>query len=101
MRRIEPRPYRVGTGDGNEPESLEALQHRRDKHDRLTRGRPARAFSEILKDRLRAGAAEAPPARVEQPPPGAIDPHIGLDPRQDASLANARTSRSAKVIIKG
>lgn len=100
MRRIDPRPHRVGsdpsTGD---PESLDDLQIRREKHERITRGKPERPFSKVLADRMRGGPEPAPEPPAP-PPRGAIEPHLGLTPQQDRRLASGQT-RSAKVIVKG
>lgn len=100
MGRIDTRPRRVGTGDMEEPEYLDELEVRRAKHDRLTRGKPAKPFSSVLRAQMYGDEPEEEEAR-EPPEPGAIDPHLGLDPRQDASLASSKGHRSAKVIIKG
>lgn len=98
VRRIEPRPYRVGTGDTTDPDHLDELQVRREKHDRLTRGKPERPFAAVLRERMRDGEPEPePPPTI---PPGAIEPHLGLDPRQNPELA-AGQGRASKVIIKG
>jgi hypothetical protein len=86
------------TGD---PDSLDDLQLRRERHERLTRGPPARPFSSVLAAARRGGAPEPVPEPLAPAPPGAIDPHLGLDPRQDAALASGSGRRSATVIIKG
>ena len=100
MRRIETRPYRVGSGGATEPEAFEDLEVRREKHERLTRGKPAKSFKQILKERMYGEDEEQDPSPPE-PSSGAIEPYLGLDPRQDAQLANQKGRRSAKVIIKG
>ncbi|MEL6189114.1 MAG: hypothetical protein AAFU79_31215 [Myxococcota bacterium] len=99
MRRIETRPYRVGAGDTTDPEHLDELQVRREKHERMTRGKPERTFAAVLRDRMRGGSDEEEPPTPEASP-GAIEPHLGLDPRQNPSLANGQ-GRAAKVILKG
>lgn len=103
-RRIEPRRQRVGSGHQNEPEAIAALEERREKHERVTRGKPARAFGEVLNQRLRGAEAEveAPVEEEARPARGARDPLLGLDPNQDASLANRPAGkRSGRVIVKG
>ena len=102
-RRINPRRWRVGSDGGLEPEDIEALEHRREKHARLTQ-RPARPFGEVLKDRLKADRPEADDEQSleDDNTAGARDPLLGLDPNQNASLANPGAGRrSGRVIVKG
>lgn len=98
-RRITRRQYRVGSGDNADPEAIEELERRRDKHERLTRGKPAQTFAQVLKTRRDRDRPEE--EEEEAPKKGAIEPHLGLAPTQDASLTNAGALRSAKVIVKG
>ena len=101
MRRIQPRPSRVGAGPTRDPDELEELQVRREKHERLTGARPAQSFATVLAGRM-DGDTSKPPSRDAEPRlEGAIEPHLGLDPAQDAALASASGRRSAKVIVKG
>lgn len=103
MRRIERQPYRLGSGQNADPEAIDELHQRRDKHERLTRGRPARPFRAVLGDRLKKMRGDTSDESPEhENPSGARDPLLGLDPNQDAALANrADGTRSGKVIIKG
>lgn len=98
MRRIRPRPSRVGTGQGSDEAAIEELEALREKHDRLTRGPPKKPFSQVLKEKMGHEEEEQAP---EPHPPGAIEPHLGLGLNQDASLASQPGARSAKVIVKG
>lgn len=102
MRRIDPRPHRIGAGQTTiDPENLEDLQLRRERHERLTRGEPKQPFAKVLATRMRDGEPEPEPERPAVPDKGAIDPHLGLAPQQDRQLASGRRTRSAKVIVKG
>lgn len=98
--RIERQPYRVGSGNNADPEAIEELEKRRDKHERLTRGKPARTFAMVLADRRRRDQPEEEEAE-ETREQGAIEPHMGLAPGQDAALVNQSGKRSTKVIVKG
>jgi hypothetical protein len=103
-RRIEARPSKVGAGEGADPEAIADLEARREKHERLTRGKPVRTFGEVLRARLGPTSTEDPAADATEPKPekGAKDPLLGLDPGQDASLANRPAGRrSGRVIVKG
>ena len=100
-RRIQPRRWRVGSDGGVDPEDIEALEQRRDKHERLTQ-RPARAFGDVLRDRMKADRPDAEEADDPDDPKGARDPLLGLDPNQNAGIANpAAGRRSGRVIVKG
>lgn len=101
-RRIAPRRWRVGSDGGLEPEDIDALETRREKHARLTH-RPERKFGEVLKDRMAADRPDADDEDERAPKPGARDPLLGLDPNQNARLANPPVAgrRSGKVIVKG
>ncbi|MFO0724680.1 MAG: hypothetical protein U1E65_12935 [Myxococcota bacterium] len=98
--RIEKRRTFAGTGMLADPEYIEALDKRRDLHDRLTHGKPARPFSEVLDEKMYGKkAAEEPEAPPEK---GAIEPHLGLAPTQDAGLVTSgKGRRSGRVIVKG
>lgn len=98
MKRIEPRPYRTGTGFNTEPEYIEELEARIAKHDRLTRGKPEKTFAQVLRKKMHG---EEPAAEPQPDSKGAKDPLLGLDPNQDASLVNHSDHRSALVIVKG
>ena len=102
-RRIQPRPYRVGTGENGEPEAIEELLNRREKHERLTRGAPSRAFGEVLKNRRAALRGESKePDEEEAAETGARDPLLGLVPGQNSTLVNRPSGRrSGQVILKG
>lgn len=99
-RRIERRQWRIGAGDHCDPEAIDELQKRQEKHERVTRGKPERKFAQVLKDRR---DRDRPEQEEEEPAPqkGAIDPHLGLAPTQDSALANRAGGRSGKVIVKG
>lgn len=99
-RRIQRRNHRIGQGENCDPEAIEELQKRHEQHERLTRGKPARAFSQILKDRR---DRDKPEEEEEEAAPrkGAIDPHMGLQLGQDSALTNGGGARSGKVIVKG
>lgn len=100
-RRIQPRRWRVGSDGGLEPEDIEALDHRREKHERLTQ-RPSRAFGEVLRERLKADRPDPEPQEEEGSDQGARDPLLGLDPNQNAGIANSGAGRrSGRVIVKG
>lgn len=103
MRRIERQPYRIGSGNNADPEAIEELQERRDKHERLTRGKPVRAFGSVLKDRMKKLRGDQPEEEAEdENKRGARDPLLGLDPNQDSAIANRpEGKRAGKVIVKG
>jgi len=98
-RRIERRQWRIGAGENSDPEAIEELQKRQEKHERLTRGKPSRAFAAVLKDRRDRDKPEEE-EEAEAPKRGAIEPHLGLSPTQDSALTN-RGGRGGKVIVKG
>ncbi len=99
-RRIERRNHRIGQGEHCDPEAIEELQKRQEQHERLTRGKPARPFAQILKDRRNRDKPEEEEAE-EAPRKGAIDPHMGLQLGQDSALTNGGGVRSGKIIVKG
>ena len=100
-RRIDPRRWRVGSEGGLDPEDIENLEARREKHARLMQ-QPARSFGDVLKDRLKKDRPEEEEAEEEAPPKGARDPLLGLDPNQKPALANPGAGRrSGRVIVKG
>ncbi len=100
--KIEPRPYRIGTGNLADPENLEELETRRAKHARMTAKKPERTFGEVLKARQVSDWGEKEEEERQEHGEGAIDPHMGLAPQQDASLVTGgQGRRSAKVIVKG
>ena len=101
-RRISPRRWRVGSDGGLDPEDVDALEQRREKHERMMQ-RPARAFGDVLKDRLKADRPETDEQDGDdKEEPGARDPLLGLDPNQNARLANRSSGRrSGRVIVKG
>lgn len=106
-RRIERRPYRVGSGEVGDPIAVDALLQRCEKHDRLTRNAPARTFGEVLEQRAEALRAGPAGGEEEGSPEvaGVEDPLLGLGLGQDRSTANrsSRPSgwRSGKVIVRG
>jgi hypothetical protein len=98
-RRIDPRSYRQA-GDATDPGSLDDLQARAAKHERLTRGKPVKAFKDVLKKKMRGDDAEEEEKKDEQPEEeqkGQKAPLLGLDPNQPSHIASAKT----KVIVKG
>jgi len=99
-RRIERRQWRIGSGEHCDPEAIEELEKRQAKHERLTRGKPARPFAQILKDRRDRDKPEEEEEEEVQTK-GAIDPHMGLQRGQDSALTNRGGKRSGKVILKG
>lgn len=99
MRRIQGRRWSLGGELGADPEYIEELEARRARHDRLTRGAPKQRFAALLKERM---GGDPPADEEEAPQQGARDPLLGLDPNQDASLANRpQGRRSGRVIVKG
>ena len=100
-RRISARRWRVGSDGGVGPDDIDELEARREKHERLTQ-RPARTFGEVLKDRIAAGRADADESSEQEAEKGAREPLLGLDPNQNARIANpALGRRSGRVIVKG
>lgn len=100
----------------NQPEVLEELETRRALHERITRGKPARPFADLLEEKMRGkkrdggggdeggdkdgNEDQADSAEPEQK--GARDPLLGLAPNQDPSIANpGKGRRGGKVIVKG
>jgi hypothetical protein len=98
--RIDPRTYRLGTGENADPDAIEDLRARVEKHERLTRGKPAKAFKEVLKRKM-SGEPEEDAENQDQEQPeqqkGQKAPLLGLDPGQDSKIAK----KGAKVIVKG
>jgi hypothetical protein len=108
--KIHGRDPMVGSGMMNQPEKLEELQERIDKHERLTRGKPTKSFKEVFDQKMkkhRQQQDEEPEEKdekegEEERKKGAIDPLLGLSPGQKPSLANpSKDRRSAKFILKG
>ncbi len=100
-RRIDARPGKIGSGNFTDPEYIEELETRRAKHARITAAKPVRTFGEVLRAKKRALYGEDEEEPKEDHGEGAIDPHMGLTPGQDAKIANRSGARSAKVIVKG
>lgn len=99
-RRIDRRRDWNGAGGLAEPDYIEKLQERREKHARLIAGKPERSFAAILHEKIYG----PPPEPVEEPArePGAIEPHLGLSPAQDSAIVpKSKGRRSARVIVKG
>lgn len=96
--RIQARPSKVGAGLGNDPDAIADLEARIERHERLTRDKPKKSFGQVLERQMRGDVEPEPPPPPA--PPGAIEPHLGLDPRQDPRLASGK-GRGAKVILKG
>ncbi|MEL7370819.1 MAG: hypothetical protein AAFN74_18000 [Myxococcota bacterium] len=100
-RRIQARRWQVGSEGGLDPEDIEALEQRREKHARMMQ-KPARPFGEILRDRIKADSPEQEEESEAEADKGAKDPLLGLAPNQNAKLANTTTGRrSGRVIVKG
>ena len=100
-RRIHARRWRVGSDGGVGPDDIEALEERREKHERMMQ-RPSRAFGEVLRDRMKADRPEEDEEGEREDAPGAKDPLLGLDPNQNARIANQVAGRrSGRVIVKG
>jgi hypothetical protein len=106
--KIHGRNHLIGSGQMNQPERLEALEARRAQHERLTRGKPAKPFSELLDEKLKKrrreerGDEDEEKENEEEEEKGAKDPHLGLVPGQSSSIANrGKGRRSGKVIVKG
>lgn len=100
-RRIQARNGKVGAGNYTDPEYIEELEARRAKHARVTATKPVHSFGEVLRAKKKALYGEDEEELREDHGEGAIDPHMGLTPGQDAKLANRSGARSAKVIVKG
>lgn len=105
--RIEPRPYRLGTADNADPENITELEARREKHERLTRGRPKKTFAALLDEKMKDGRHEEQddePSDEEREAASAQSQGslLGLDPNQSPGLAEKGSKRrSARVIIRG
>lgn len=99
--KIEKRRSWTGSGMMNTPDKLEELDERRAYHERITRGKPQKPFSQVLHEKMHPD--EQKPEPDEQPPEkGAIDPHMGLSPGQSPDLARSGKGRRAgRVIVKG
>lgn len=95
-RRIEPRPHRLGTPDHHEPEKIDELRERQEKHTRLIAGKPARAFSEVLSQRMKKLRGEDEPKEEEEGESEEKEALLALHPAQAPGLANKK-----KVIVKG
>jgi hypothetical protein len=102
--RIGARPSFAGTGMNNSPEYLEELEERRTVHARLIHGKPKKAFSDFLKEKMKGEeeSTDEESADEEMPEKGAKDPHLGLSPGQNPELAKGgKGRRVGRVIIKG
>ncbi|MEM7674950.1 MAG: hypothetical protein AAF449_03000 [Myxococcota bacterium] len=100
-RRIQARRWQVGSEGSPEPDDIEALEQRREKHARMMQ-RPARSFGEVLRDRVKADKPDADEEAQADENKGAKDPLLGLAPNQNAKLANTTPGRrSGRVIVKG
>lgn len=97
-RRVDPRSYRLA-GEATDPEAIEELQARVEKHDRLTRGKPVKAFKDVLKKKMRGEEPEEEEKKDDEQgdQKGQKPPLLGLDPNQPSHIASAKT----KVIVKG
>lgn len=87
----------------NHPDRLEELEELRAKHERLTRGKPVKAFGDLLDEKMKKRAKpEDEEEKKEEEEKGAKDPLLGLTPGQDIELAKGSKGRRAgKVIVKG
>lgn len=97
-RRVEPRDYRLGAPDSSDPEKIDELRARQEKHRRLTGGKPERAFLDVLKSRMRKLRGEPDDDEdtsegEDEEPKEAL---LALHPSQKPALANKK-----KVIVKG
>lgn len=105
--RIHGRNHLVGSGAMNHPDRLEELEEIRAKHERVTRGKPAKAFGELLDEKLKQrskGQGEDKEEKEGEEPEekGAKDPLLGLSVAQAPAIANrGKGRRSGKVIVKG
>ena len=96
-RRIEARPYKLGSPENHEPEKIQELEERRAKHARQTGKKPVRTFGEVLTDRMKKLSGEdEEPEEEGQEQEEQREALLALHPGQDMSLANKK-----KVIIKG
>lgn len=101
-RRIYGRNHLVGSGAMNHPDRLEELEELRAKHERLTRGKPVKAFGDLLDEKMKKHAKPEDEEEKKDEPKGARDPLLGLNPGQDVELAKGSKGRRAgKVIVKG
>ena len=98
-RRVEGRPSRLGSPDTTDPEKIEELRARVDKHTRLTGKKTGAVFSEVLKQRmkkLRGEDDDDDEKEGEEEEQGEKEALLALHPGQQPSLANKK-----KVIVKG
>jgi hypothetical protein len=101
-RRIDAQPYRLGSPESADPEKIDELRARVDKHTRLTSKKTGAVFSEVLKKRMKKLRGEddedenAEGGEGEQEQQGEKEPLLALHPGQKADLANKK-----KVIVKG
>ena len=98
-RRIDAQPYRLGSPDSTDPEKIEELRQRVDKHARLTSKKTGAVFSEVLKQRmkkLRGEDDEEEKDGEEGEEEGEKEALLALHPGQQPGLANKK-----KVIVKG
>ena len=97
-RRVEGRMSRLGSPDTTDPEKIEELQQRVDKHTRLTGKKTGAVFSDVLKKRmkkLRGEDDEEEKEDGEEEEGGEKEALLALHPGQQPSLANKK-----KVIVK-
>jgi hypothetical protein len=96
-RRIDGRPHRLGSPDTTDPEKIEELRQRVEKHERLTAKKTGAVFSEVLKQRMkRLRGDEDEDEKDEGEEEGEKEPLLALHPGQQPGLANKK-----KVIVKG
>jgi hypothetical protein len=98
-RRIDARMTRLGGPDTTDPEKIEELQQRVDKHTRLTAKKTGAVFSEVLKQRmkkLRGEDDDEEQQGQEAEEEGEKEALLALHPGQQPGLANKK-----KVIVKG
>ncbi len=100
-RRIDAPPYRLGHPDTTDPEKIEELQKRVEKHTRLTAKKTGAVFSEVLTKRMKRMRGEddddeTPEGGEGEEQQGDREPLLALHPGQQPGLANKK-----KVIVKG
>lgn len=95
-RRIDTQPYRLGSPDTTDPEKIEELRQRVDKHARLTSKKTGSVFSDVLKKRMKKLRGEDDEEEKEPEEEGEKEALLALHPGQQPGLANKK-----KVIVKG
>jgi hypothetical protein len=98
-RRIDARMPRLGSPDSSDPEKIEELRQRVDKHERLTAKKTGAVFSEVLKQRMKRLRGEDDEEEKEEQgeeEESDNEPLLALHPGQAPGLANKK-----KVIVKG